>query len=177
MTSTTLQPTGTDPQAATLSGRGRLPAVARLPPTVLAVVALAGLAVLGQWVGWKVPKFSELTGGPPAAEADWCEEHSVPESVCVECRPDLMPKGKSYGWCRKHGVHECPLCNPGVAQLPGRPQGAADDRRRADEALAFAPRAENGRTCRQQLRRIQFASDEVFRRLDVGTAPARVGPV
>jgi cobalt-zinc-cadmium efflux system membrane fusion protein len=148
-----------------------------LAPTILAVVALVGLAAVGQRVGWKLPKFSALTGGQEAVETDWCEEHSVPEPACVECHPNLMPKGKQYGWCRQHGVHECPLCNPGVAQLSGQPRGPAEDWRRADEALAFAPRAENGRTCRQQLRRIQFASDEVFRRLDIGTAPAKLGPV
>jgi multidrug efflux pump subunit AcrA (membrane-fusion protein) len=177
MSSTAIQPTGTDRRGTTPPGIRRFAATVRLAPTVLAVVALIGFAALGQGFGWRMPKFSALTGTHDEAEADWCEEHSVPESICVECRPDLMPKGKQFGWCRKHGLHECPLCNPGVAQLPGRPQGSAEDRRRADAALAFAPRAENGRTCRQQLRRIQFASDDVFRRLDIGTAPVALGPV
>lgn len=175
--SSTIQPAEANPRAATPPSRHWLTGVVRLAPAVLAVVALAGLAAVGQRVGWKMPKFSALTGNHEPAEADWCEEHCVPDSACVECHPELLPKGKQYGWCRKHGIHECPLCNPGVAQLPGRPQGSAEDRQRADEALAFAPRAENGRTCRQQLRRIQFASDDVFGRLVVGTAPAALGPV
>src|SRR3989442_1528567 len=129
-------------------------AAIRLAPTVLAAAALVTLIGVGQRYGWKVPKLSTWTDPEGAAERDWCEEHCVPESVCVECHPDLLPKGKWNGWCRKHGVHECPLCNPGVAQLPGVPKGSTEDWSRAEEALGFVPRPANGSKCRQHLRRL-----------------------
>ncbi len=144
---------------------------------LLAVAALAGLAVGGQRLGWKMPKFSELTGASARAKDDWCEEHAVPDSICVECRPELLPKTKEFGWCRKHGVHECPLCHPEVAQLPGPAYVTAADRARAEEALAFYPRPSNGHSCSQQQRRIQFASQEVFDQLQIGTAPVTRGKV
>src|SRR5207249_7001821 len=46
---------------------------------------------------------------------DWCEEHGVPESICVECNKDLLPKEQEYGWCKVHGVAECPIDHPEVA--------------------------------------------------------------
>ena len=161
----------------TVDRSGRRRSAAGLVPTVVAAAALIGLAVVGQRYGWEMPKFSTLVGADRAAETDWCAEHSVPESVCIECHPDLLPKSKQYGWCRKHGVHECPHCNPAVAQLPQQSEGASEDVRRTSEALTFAPRAENGSKCRQQLRRLQFASEEVFQRLEIGIAPAVLGEI
>jgi len=167
-------------------GPGALPAAARpgqwrsairLIPAVLAVAALFGVAAVARQAGWKVPKFSTLTGSTLDEKDDWCAEHNVPESICVECNPDLLPKGKEYGFCRKHGVHNCPLCNPQVAQLPGRAQSTGEDVQRAEEALAFAPRPANGTKCRQHLRRIQFESEETIQRLAIGMAPAAVGEV
>ena len=144
---------------------------------LLAAAALAGLAIAGQRLGWKMPKFSQLLGSSAEEKDDWCEEHCVPDSLCVECHPELLPKGKEYGWCREHGVHECPLCHPDVAQVPGTARVTAADRARAEEALAFSPRPTNGPKCRQQLRRIQFASEEVFQRLQIGTATVGRGEV
>jgi cobalt-zinc-cadmium efflux system membrane fusion protein len=144
---------------------------------LLAVAALVGVAAAGQRLGWKMPKFSALVGREDHEERDWCEEHGVPESVCVECKPDLYPKGEEYGWCRKHGVHECPLDHPDVAQLPGRPRVTARDRQRAEEALAAAPRRANDSKCQLHLRRLQLPSEEVLARLGIGTAPAALGEV
>ena len=61
-------------------------------------------------------------GGGNAAPSDWCPEHLVPESICVECRPDLMPKPKEFGFCREHGVSECVTCHPELAQVRSEPQ-------------------------------------------------------
>jgi cobalt-zinc-cadmium efflux system membrane fusion protein len=58
----------------------------------------------GHYSDWKLPKFSALIGNGAAANDDRCEEHGVPESQCVECHPDLLPRGKDYGWCKEHGV-------------------------------------------------------------------------
>src|SRR5437763_1593076 len=73
-------------------------------PTAAVVGLLAGLAFWGHSTDWTLPKFSVLVGKELAETDDWCKEHNVPESQCIECQPDLLPSGKDYGWCREHGV-------------------------------------------------------------------------
>ena len=49
--------------------------------------------------------------------ADWCQEHSVPESACTQCNPALIPDFKATGdWCAGHDLPEshCRLCNPEI---------------------------------------------------------------
>ncbi len=125
------------------------------------------LGAYGHHSGWKLPKFSALAGNGVAARDDWCEEHAVPESQCVECNPDLLPRGKDYGWCKEHGVHNCPLHNPEVAQLKQTPVVSDADRQRAARALASAPRPENNAVCKNYLRRIQFASLDAVKKAGV----------
>lgn len=137
----------------------------------------AGVAALGQATGWHLPKASALRGEAATEPDDWCQEHGVPESACVECRPDLLPRGKVYKPCRDHGVADCPLCHPDVAQLPTMPAVTADDRDRAARALAFAPREENDLKCKKHERRIQLPTDEMAYRLGLEVAPATRGPV
>ena len=84
----------------------------RLLPTAIVLVALAVLGFWGHKTGWKISKFSTLTGNEEQSDRDWCAAHGVPASICVSCKADLLPKGKLYGWCKKHGTHECLLCNP-----------------------------------------------------------------
>ncbi len=138
-------------------------------------VTLGGLLLWGHHTGWTIPKFSVLTGHGEQAESNWCGEHNVPESQCIECNPDLLPKVKAFGWCQLHGVHECPLCHPEVAQTKGQPQTAA-------LKLAWAKRPasvawpENNSKCTLHERRIQFVSQESVDRAGiaveaVGTAP------
>src|SRR5262245_34696715 len=67
-------------------------------PTLLVLMAAAGLGWWGHHTGWKIPKFSELNG-QVAAKDDWCAEHNVPESICVECDESLLPRQKAIGWC------------------------------------------------------------------------------
>ncbi len=147
--------------AETLAGPRRLRLLAWLAqhtPTLCVMVALAGLGVYGHHTDWKLPKFSTLTGNHVAATDDWCEEHGVPESQCVECHPDLLPRGKDYGWCKAHGVHNCPLEHPDVAQLKKLPSVTDADRQRAARALAALSRPDNNAVCKNYRRRIQFAS-------------------
>ncbi len=148
-----------------------------LIPTVLAVGCIAGVVYVGQKTGWSLPKFSALRGEAGPEKDDWCGEHSVPDSICVECKKECMPRGKEYGWCRKHGVHECPLCNPEVAQTPLPPSVTAEDRERAERALAFAPRVENNSKCKLHQRRIQFSEEEVLTRLGIDVTPVTQAPV
>ena len=151
----------------------------------LAAACVAGFVTLGTATGWKLPRATTVGGGASAEADDWCKEHGVPDSECVECRPDLFPRniwdslspGRPRGWCKEHGVHECPLCRPEVAQLPIRPAVSDADRGRAARVLAFAPRGENDPKCKLHLRRVQLGSDELARRLGLGVAAAALGPV
>lgn len=148
-----------------------------LIPTVLAFGCLAGVVYIGQKTGWSLPKFSALRGEAGPVKDDWCSEHSVPDSICVECKKECMPRGKEYGWCRKHGVHECPLCNPEVAQTTLPPSVLVEDGERAERALAFAPRVENNSKCKLHQRRIQFSTEEVLTRLGIDVRPVTQAPV
>lgn len=164
----------TDPQGqpgpSAHRGQGVLARLLRSLPSAGVFALLIGTALWGHQHGWKVPKFSDLAGLAPGQRADWCEEHGVPESQCVECHPDLLPRGPDYGWCKEHGVHDCPLCHPEVAQLDPAPAVADADRQRAARALASAPRPENNPICKTHRRRIQFASLEAMKKagVDVG---------
>ncbi len=132
--------------------------VVRTVPTVIVIVALAGIAYWGHEHDWKLPKFSELVGREGRESIEWCEEHGVPEKDCIACNADLMPKGKLYGWCSVHGVHECVFEHPELAQLPKVPTIDPADLERAARALALRPRKQNNQSCKLHLRRIQFAS-------------------
>jgi len=141
--------------------------IAQTVPTLLVIGVLVGLGFFGHHYGWKIPKFSELTGSGVVAPTDWCKEHGVPESVCVECDPYLMPAGPDYGWCEVHGVHNCPLEHPDVAQLKETPAIETADLERAARALALMPRPENDPACKVYKDRIQFASIESVRQAGV----------
>jgi membrane fusion protein, heavy metal efflux system len=143
---------------------GMLARIGRHIPTLAVMALLGGLGVYGHHFGWKLPKFSTLTGNGTSVREDWCEEHGVPESQCVECHPDLLPRGKDYGWCKEHGVTNCPLCHPEVAQLKQVPKVTREDRQRAARTLAAAPRPENNPVCKNYRRRIQFASLEAVKK-------------
>lgn len=149
----------------------------RLLPTALALAGLAGVLLAGQSLGWKLPKSSAVLGERPKEAEGWCAEHGVPESACVECNPDLLPPAPHTGWCKEFGVHDCPYCNPAVAQAPTLAGVGPADLDRARKALAFAPRPPNGRTCRMQDHRVQLASGEVVARLGVTLEPVATAPV
>ena len=127
-------------------------------PTVVVLSLLTGLGLYGHHTGWKLPKFSALIGTASPIRDDWCEAHSVPASQCVICRPGLLPGDKDYGWCREHGVHNCPLHHPDVAQLKHSPAISRADFDRAARALATAQRPANNSVCKNYQRPIQFAS-------------------
>lgn len=58
---------------------------------------------------------------PKTQAADWCKEHSVPESACTRCNPALVAEFKKKGdWCEQHNLpkSQCIACRPGLeAQL------------------------------------------------------------
>jgi cobalt-zinc-cadmium efflux system membrane fusion protein len=145
---------------------------------VLALGCVAALVFVGRETGWSIPKLSALRGEEGSEkEGDWCAEHGVPESECVECNPALLPRGERVKWCKEFGVHECPLCHPELAQTNTPPSVTAEDLERARRAVAFAPRVENDPKCKLHERRIQFASAEVVERLGIVSRPVTTGPV
>jgi len=151
--------------------------VVRSLPTVLLLAALGGLAWWGHQSGWSLPKFSEVTGESAAVPDDWCEEHGVPESMCVECNPDDYPKRKLHGWCKIHGIHECPLDHPDVAELKDVPRIELRDVERAIRALKLKPRPENNFACNNPGRRIQFATMQAATKAGVDVEPVSRAPI
>jgi multidrug efflux pump subunit AcrA (membrane-fusion protein) len=159
---------GRDERTAAASRMGQLVVRARESlPTVLVFAVLGGLFYYGHHSDWRLPEFSALTGAAPIARPDWCEEHGVPESQCVICDPDRMPAGPDYGWCPGHGVHNCVLHHPDVAESKEPPDVAEADGERAAWALALRARPRNNAACEVYRRRIQFASLDAVRQAGV----------
>jgi cobalt-zinc-cadmium efflux system membrane fusion protein len=146
-------------------------------PGLIALAAVGGLVFAGQKTHWRIPKFSELRGQAAAEKDDWCEEHNVPDSECVECNKGCLPPSKERGWCKIHGVHECPVCNPAIAQIPNAGEIAAEEKPHSEDSLNFAPRPENNSKCKLQQRRIQFATTEIIERLGIEVTPAKHAPI
>ena len=146
-------------------------------PNVLVLALIGAIATWGQRTGWKLPKFSAVIGHAEEAKDDWCSEHNVPESICVECKPELLPRAPAHGWCEQHGVQDCPWCHPDVAQLPEPATVDPADVTEAQRALAAAARATNNRQCKLFQRRIQFASLAAFERTGIEVEAAQRGPL
>ncbi len=97
--------------------------------------------------------------------------------MCVECNPEDYPPRTLHGWCKVHGVHECPLHHPDVAELKEPAQVEQRDLDRAERALKLKPRAENNSACDNPGRRIQFATKEAATKAGVDVEPVLRAPV
>ncbi|MFO0918950.1 MAG: efflux RND transporter periplasmic adaptor subunit [Planctomycetaceae bacterium] len=141
-------------------------------PNVLVFSLLAGVMFWGHHTGWKMPRMSDMLGSATTAPDDWCAEHLVPESQCIECQTHLLPKAEAFGFCRKHGVAECVLDHPELAQVKGDLQFPKYD---TEQAAAVIARAENNSRNTLHSRRVQFASaDSVAKAgIDVGIVEER----
>lgn len=168
---------GTDPPLSTAWPQRFAAYLLQTLPTFVLLAVLGGLAWWGHHTGWALPKFSEITGDVAGLPDDWCEEHGVPESICVECNPDDYPQRQLYGWCKVHGVHECPLHHPDVAQLKELPEIDQRDLDRAARALNLKPRAENNFACDNPGRRIQFATREAATKAGIDVEPVQRAPI
>jgi cobalt-zinc-cadmium efflux system membrane fusion protein len=146
-------------------------------PTAIVVVGIVGLAVWGNATEWSMPKFSALFGGEAKEAADWCDEHNVPESQCVECNKSLSPIGTDYGWCPVHGVMQCPFEHPDIAQLKTQPTITPAMLERANRAVTLRPRPENNSRCNLHMKRIQFASVEAVEKVGVDIAIVAERPI
>jgi len=141
-----------------LAVRGLLRSLLRGIPTLVILGLLTVLALWGHHHDWQVPKFSELVGNQEIQGVLWCDDHGVPEADCISCNAELMPKKELYGWCAEHGVQECVLHHPQVAQLSADTVFDPTDFERAARALAVRGRTKNDSACNMHLRRIQFTS-------------------
>ena len=174
--------TPTTPRAAVSSrpgdaSRPALRTVAGAIPNLLVLGLLVAVGWWGHHSGWKLPKFSELAGNGDEEKDDWCEEHSVPESECIECNPDLMPRPRPLKWCAEHGVHECLFDHPEIAQVKSLPAITPEMLERAKRALEFAPRPQNVSKCKLNLRRIQFVNEAAVRKTGLDFATVQTGPI
>lgn len=146
-------------------------------PTLAVIVALAGIGLWGHFTHWTMPKFSALVGGSAPDAAPWCKEHNVPESICIECNTKLLPRGQDFGFCKVHGVAQCPLEHPEVAELAITPAITPEMLDRAKRALDLKPRPENDSRCTLHTHRIQFASTEAMDKAGVDISVVRERPL
>ncbi len=110
-----------------------------------------------------------------ASVEDWCYPHSVPESECTKCHPELIEQFKETNdWCPPHDLPEshCRLCNPEIswpqeALIRELAMEQADDD--ISVSLFFRP---NSPICATNDALIQFASAETAER--AGLAVHRV---
>ncbi len=141
---------------------------------VLVLLSLGTLAYGGHRMGWKVSKFSSLWNQTPEKE-DWCEMHHVKESACIECDPKILPKPKEFGWCARHGVPECPLCNPETTGVAVKDLDKITQR--MDLGLNSKERVTNNPICKTHQRRIQFASLEEVEKAGITVEPTWTAPM
>ncbi|HEX4413248.1 MAG TPA: efflux RND transporter periplasmic adaptor subunit [Lacipirellulaceae bacterium] len=146
-------------------------------PTIGVIAVIAGLAAWGHTTDWTMPKFSALIGGEKAEEADWCDEHNVPESMCVECNPKLLAPQPEFGWCPVHGIMQCPFEHPELAQTKTLASVTPAMLERAQNAISLRPRTENNSRCTLHHKRIQFASAEAVEKVGVDIAIVAEKPI
>lgn len=131
----------------------------RTIPTAVIMAALAGLAFWGHHTGWN------FGAENPRAKIGSAQEERSSVRVLEDAEtPD-------YGWCPRHGVHNCPLEHPDVAQTFKRPTITQEDFARARRVLAVRPRAENDLAYRGHRRRLHFASAEAVDKAGIEIFP------
>lgn len=123
-------------------------------PNLVVFSLLGGVLFFGHHSGWTMPKLAHLRGASVDKFDDWCTEHLVPESICIECNAELLPKGKEFGFCRQHVVSECVTCHPELAQVNGEPRLPQYD---TVKAISVVSRPENNSRNSLHKSRIQFA--------------------
>jgi cobalt-zinc-cadmium efflux system membrane fusion protein len=126
-------------------------------PNLVVFSLLAGVLYLGHQTGWKMPKLGEMLGNSSEKAEDWCSEHLVPESQCVECQVELLPKHATFGFCRQHGVADCVICHPECAEVSGPPRLPKYD---TAAAIAVMARPENNSRNTLHKRRVQFTNEK-----------------
>ncbi|MFN0196607.1 MAG: efflux RND transporter periplasmic adaptor subunit [Planctomycetaceae bacterium] len=126
-------------------------------PNLVVFSLLAGVMYVGHQTGWKMPTMSAVMGTSTIPQNDWCAEHLVPESQCIECQVDLLPQNMPFGFCKIHGVAECVVHHPELAQVKGVPVFPKYD---TERAIHMVSRAENNSRNSLHTHRVQFVSAE-----------------
>jgi membrane fusion protein, heavy metal efflux system len=143
-------------------------------PNVVVFGLLAVVFFAGHRTGWKLPHDWNLSDAANAPTDDWCPEHLVPESVCIECNEKLFPKPHEFGFCRSHGVAECVIDHPELAQVDGPPHMPRYD---TAQALALMARPENDPHDTLHLRRVQLATAETAQKAGINVDVVRERPM
>jgi cobalt-zinc-cadmium efflux system membrane fusion protein len=133
-------------------------------PNVIVFGLLAVVFFVGHRTGWKVPHDWSLSATSTSPVDDWCPEHLVPESVCVECNDKLLPKPHEFGFCKTHGVAECVIDHPELAQVARTPHLPRYD---TAQALALMTRPENDPKDTLHSRRVQLATEETAQKAGI----------
>lgn len=154
--------------------KSRLGSLLHWLPNLVVFSLLGGVFYLGHHTGWKMPKMSALLGASDVRPDDWCAEHLVPESQCVECKPELYPKPKSFGFCQEHGVAECVIHHPELAQVKESPNLPKYNTARAIGVIA---RPENNSRNTLHTQRVQFVSPESVTKLGIDVDVVQEAPM
>ncbi len=111
-----------------------------------------------------------------AETLDWCSEHSVPESECTKCNPEMIAHFKQTGdWCAGHDLPEshCRLCNPEI-KFPQEEIILAQSLEHSNDeiivSMFFRPNTE---VCATNDALIQFASKETAERVGLSVQQVR----
>src|SRR5262249_5714841 len=99
------------------------------------------------------------------------------ETACAVCAEGIFTRAKAHGWCRTHGVYDCPFEHPEVIQLGIRPPITPADLALAGRALAFTPRPENSSRCKLHPTIVQVAAQKVIDKLGIKFEPVWTGAV
>ncbi|MDR2439775.1 MAG: efflux RND transporter periplasmic adaptor subunit [Planctomycetaceae bacterium] len=127
----------------------------RALPNIIVFLLIVGTIYVGHHTDWKLPKFSEITGNSITTISDWCSEHLVQESKCVECKTELLPKTTKFGFCNEHGVAECVIHHPELAQINSETKLPKYN---TAAAIALINRRENNPIDSLYSKRVQFAT-------------------
>jgi cobalt-zinc-cadmium efflux system membrane fusion protein len=143
-------------------------------PNIIVFLLIAGTIYVGHHTGWKLPKFSALTGNSLNTISDWCSDHLVQESKCVECKTDLLPKATAFGFCNEHGVAECVIHHPELAQLNTE---AKLPRYNTAAAINVIARRGNNPVDTLHSKRVQFATTDSVTKSGINVDVVNESPI
>ncbi|MDR2345962.1 MAG: efflux RND transporter periplasmic adaptor subunit [Planctomycetaceae bacterium] len=145
--------------------QSRLQKVLAVIPNAIVFLLIAITIYIGHNTSWTMPKFSKLTGNSITTISDWCSDHLVQESKCVECKTDLLPKATEFGFCNEHGVAECVIHHPELAQINGEPKLPKYN---TTSAITLLKRRGNNPIDSLHSKRVQFATIDSVTKSGIG---------
>ncbi len=146
-------------------------------PSVVVMTGLSALAWYGHHNDWKLPSSATLSKSIEVNGPAWCDSHGVPEAECINCLSTLIEDPPERSFCKIHGVHDCVLHDPSLAETKKPAEVTEDDLARAERALAIRPRRENLALSQLPGSRIQFVSIHAMRSAGVDVEPVQRLPI